>query len=65
MIHLSDLVKIKEHPPRRQDARLGWIGIVTSVRSSAVGQTITVLWPEKGLEESWTAEALEVVSAEG
>jgi len=64
VIHLSDLVKIKENPPRHR-GRQAWIGIVTDVRSSAVGQTITVLWPEEGLEESWTAEALEVVSAEG
>ena len=62
MIHIKDLVKIRQGEEWVGDPRGDWIGIVTSVSSSAVGQTITILWPQAGLEERWTADALEVLS---
>ena len=61
MIHIKDLVRIRQGCGKK-DPRSGWIGIVTSVSSSAVGQTITILWPQAGLEERRTADALEVLS---
>jgi hypothetical protein len=66
MIHLNDLVRLQYEPPplygSDQLDRRGWIGIVIGVRHSAVGQTISILWPQIGETEKWAADALENVS---
>ena len=62
MIRINDLVKLKVEPPRHQNTRPGWIGIVIDVRNSSIGQTITVLWPNSGESEPWRSCALSVVT---
>ena len=60
MINLSDLVRIKHEPPT--SARARWLGVVVNIRYSAVGGTVSILWPQSGMIEHWASDALEVIN---
>ena len=67
MIRVNDLVRLQIRLP--EDTRSTDIGIVTAIHPAPAGDrfltnTVTVLWPALGEEETWAADGLELVTYE-
>ena len=66
MIHVNDLVRPKTRLP--DDPRSQGFGIVIHAHwtrgnyAGPVDQTITVVWPNVGVQEKWSASGLEVIN---